>query len=209
MYGLTECKRVCYLEPELVDVKPTSVGKAIPGTEVFLLSPDGKPVAPGEPGILHVRGPHVMPGYWKKEELSREMLRPGYFPYERILCSNDWFRMDEDGDLYFLGRNDDIIKTRGEKVSPVEVENVIYKVPGIREAAVVGVPDEIMGEAVVAFVTTHEEASLSEKDVQKECMAQLEIFMVPKQVLFVKEMPKSPNGKIDKKELKNSLSTNE
>jgi acyl-CoA synthetase (AMP-forming)/AMP-acid ligase II len=120
MYGLTECKRVCYLEPELIDIKTGSVGKAIPGTEVFILSPDGKPVPPGEKGILHIRGPHVMLGYWHKEELSSEMLRQGFLPGERILCSNDWFRMDDEGFLYFLGRNDDIIKTRGEKVSPVE-----------------------------------------------------------------------------------------
>ena len=78
MYGLTECKRVCYLEPELIDIKTGSVGKAIPGTEVFLLSPDGKPVPPGEKGILHIRGPHVMLGYWHKEELSREMLKTGF-----------------------------------------------------------------------------------------------------------------------------------
>ena len=77
MYGLTECKRVCYLEPELVDIKTGSVGKAIPGTEVYLLSPEGNPVPPGERGILHIRGPHVMLGYWHKEELSREMLRQG------------------------------------------------------------------------------------------------------------------------------------
>ena len=119
MYGLTECKRVCYLEPELVDLKTTSVGKAIPGTEVFLLSPEGNPVGPGGQGILHIRGPHVMLGYWHKEELSKEMLRQGNLPGERVLCSNDWFRMDEEGFLYFLGRTDDIIKTRGEKVSPV------------------------------------------------------------------------------------------
>ena len=101
MYGLTECKRVCYLEPELIDIKPESVGKAIPGTEVFLLSPEGDPVPAGEPGILYIRGPHVMLGYWNKTELSNEMLKPGKLPGERILCSNDWFRMDEEGFLYF------------------------------------------------------------------------------------------------------------
>jgi long-chain acyl-CoA synthetase len=202
MYGLTECKRVCYLEPELIDIKTGSVGKAIPGTEVFLLSPDGKPVLPGEKGILHIRGPHVMLGYWKNEELSREMLRQGFLPGERILCSNDWFKTDEDGFLYFLGRNDDIIKTRGEKVSPVEIENVIYKMPGIREAAVIGIPDEIMGEAIIAFVTTHDQSGRDEKEILKECMTRLELFMVPQRIIFIDEMPKSSNGKIDKKNLK-------
>jgi long-chain acyl-CoA synthetase len=202
MYGLTECKRVCYLEPELVDLKPNSVGKAIPGTEIFLLSPQGEPVPAGEQGILHIRGPHVMLGYWHKEELSKEMLREGKLPGERILCSNDWFTMDEEGFLYFLGRTDDIIKTRGEKVSPAEVENVIYKIPGIREVAVIGVPDEIMGEAIIAFVTTHGNQQIGEKDVQRECMSRLELFMIPQHIIFLNEMPKSSNSKIDKKELK-------
>ncbi len=204
MYGLTECKRVCYLEPELVDEKPTSVGKAIPGTEVYLLSPEGKPVPPGERGILHIRGPHVMLGYWHKEELSREMLRQGELPWERVLCSNDWFKMDEEGFLYFLGRTDDIIKTRGEKVSPVEIENVIYKIAGIKEVAVIGIPDDIMGEAIIAFVTSHGHLQMDEKEIQQECMSKLEIFMVPKRIIFLDEMPKSSNGKIDKKELKHS-----
>lgn len=205
MYGLTECKRVCYLEPELIDMKPNSVGKAIPGTEVFLLSPEGKPVPCGEPGILHIRGPHIMLGYWNKPELSKEMLRNGDLPYERVLCSNDWFTMDEEGFLYFQGRNDDIIKTRGEKVSPIEIENVIYKIEQIKEVAVIGSPDELMGESIVAFVTLHDHIPVSEKDVQKECASKLELFMVPQRVIFLKEMPKSPNGKIDKKVLKEML----
>jgi acyl-CoA synthetase (AMP-forming)/AMP-acid ligase II len=201
MYGLTECKRVCYLEPELIDVKPSSVGKAIPGTELFLLSPEGEPVLLGEPGILHIRGPHVMVGYWKKDDLSREMLKTWKLPGEKILCSNDWFEMDEDGFLYFLGRNDDIIKTRGEKVSPVEIENVIYKIQGVREVAALGIPDVLMGESIVVYVTTHQSIQLSEKEIQIACKNQLEQFMVPQKVVFLEEMPKSTNGKIDKKEL--------
>lgn len=209
MYGLTECKRVCYLEPELVDLKGDSVGKAIPGTEVFLLSPEGKPVPPGEMGILHVRGPHVMLGYWNKENLSREMLKQGSLPWERILCSNDWFKMDEDGFLYFLGRTDDIIKTRGEKVSPLEIENAIYKIEDVKEVAVIGVPDDIMGESIIAFVTTYGKNKTGEKELQKECLSRLELFMVPQHIIFLDEMPKSSNSKIDKKELKKMYLNNE
>jgi acyl-CoA synthetase (AMP-forming)/AMP-acid ligase II len=209
MYGLTECKRVCYLEPELVDIKPDSVGKAIPGTEVFLLSPEGEPVPSGERGILYVRGPHVMLGYWHKEELSKEMLRQGSLPWERILCSKDWFKMDEEGFLYFLGRTDDIIKTRGEKVSPAEIENIIYKIEGIKEVAVIGIPDEIMGESIIAYVTTHGSLQIGEKEIQKECMSHLELFMVPQRIIFLDEMPKSSNSKIDKKELKKIYLENE
>jgi len=205
MYGLTECKRVCYLEPELIDVKPTSVGKAIPGTEIFLLSPDGHPVPSGEPGILHIRGPHVMAGYWKNEVQSAKMLKPSHIPGERILCSHDWFKMDEDGFLYFQGRNDDIIKTRGEKVSPVEIENVIYKINGIKEAAVIGIPDEIQGESIVVFITLHNSVYLSEKEIQKECSLNLESFMIPQKITFLDEMPKNINGKIDKLKLRKDI----
>ncbi|VAW24178.1 Long-chain-fatty-acid--CoA ligase [hydrothermal vent metagenome] len=205
MYGLTECKRVCYLEPELIDIKPASVGKAIPGTEVFLLSPEGGPVPTGEPGILHIRGPHVMAGYWNNHKATAEMLKPGKIPGERILCSNDWFKMDEEGFLYFQGRNDDIIKTRGEKVSPVEIENIIYKANGIKEVAVIGIRDNILGESIAAFVTTHDYAQPDEKVIQKQCITHLELFMVPQKIIFLKEMPKSTNGKIDKKKLYNYL----
>ena len=199
MYGLTECKRVSYLEPELVDAKPQSVGK------VFLLTPEGKAVPAGESGILHVRGPHVMAGYWKNEKLSQEMLKPGSIPGERILCAHDLFRMDEEGFLYFLGRNDDIIKTRGEKVSPVEVENAIYQINGVKEAVVMGTPDVFLGESIIAFMTIHENFTINEKDVQKECMKNLESFMVPQRIIILPELPKSSNGKIDRAELKKLL----
>jgi len=206
MYGLTECKRVCYLEPELVDLKPNSVGKAIPGTEVFLLTHEGEPVSNGEVGILHIRGPHVMAGYWNNAELSREMLKPGLIPGERILCAHDLFKMDEEGFLYFLGRNDDIIKTHGEKVSPVEVENAIYKIEGIKEVAVLGMPDVILGESIIAFITTYDQISVSNREIQQACMVNLEPFMVPQKIIFLTEMPKSSNRKIDKSELKKILS---
>ncbi len=205
MYGLTECKRVCYLEPELIDSKPNSVGKAIPGTEVLLLSAEGKLVEPGEPGILHIRGPHVMLGYWNKPDLSNEMLKSGSLPGERILCSNDLFKMDEGGFLYFQGRTDDIIKTRGEKVSPIEIEKIIYKIKGVREVAVIGVPDVIMGESILAFVTIHTNAELNKDDIQRECNKHLEPFMIPQNIVFLSEMPKSSNGKFDKFELKKLL----
>lgn len=201
MYGLTECKRVCYLEPELIDAKPGSVGKAIPGTETFLLSNDGLPLPPGEVGILHVRGPHVMLGYWKRPDLSAHMLREGKLPGERVLCTHDYFRMDGEGFLYFVGRSDDIIKTRGEKVSPVEVENVLHSIKGIREAAVVGVPDEILGQAIRAYVALEPDAELNEKMIRALCLARLENFMVPRDIVIRSELPKTATGKISKKAL--------
>jgi acyl-coenzyme A synthetase/AMP-(fatty) acid ligase len=142
-----------------------------------------------------------MLGYWKKEELSKEMLKPGKLPWERILCTNDLFRMDEEGFLYFVGRNDDIIKTRGEKVSPLEVEKVINRLKGVKESAVIGIPDEIMGEVIVAFVSP-ENNELTVKDVQHYCSTQLESFMIPQKVILMDDLPKTANRKIDKLLLK-------
>lgn len=202
MYGLTECKRVCYLEPEKIEQKPSSVGQAIPGTEVFILDDDGKRVNHGEIGILHVRGPHIMLGYWNQLQLSNEVLKNTLLPGEKMLCTNDWFRMDEDGDLYFIGRSDDIIKTRGEKVSPVEVENVIHGINGVLEVAVIGEPDEILGEAIKCFIVLQEGANLSIRDIKKICIEQLENFMVPKYLELVSELPKTNTGKISKSGLR-------
>ncbi len=205
MYGLTECKRVCYLEPELLDLHPESVGRAIPGTETYLLSPEGQPVPMGEPGILYVRGPHIMAGYWKQPELSKAMLKPGKFPGERVLCTHDYFRVDEDELLYFIGRSDDIIKTRGEKVSPVEVEKVLQSFSGINEVCVVGVFDEILGQAIQAFVVTDSEPAPTEKEIKKLCLLHLENFMVPKEIVFLNSLPKTPNGKVNKIILKEMI----
>ena len=199
MYGLTECKRVCYLEPEILDHKPASVGKAIPGTEVFILNQLGEPAAPFETGILYVRGPHVMSGYWNQPELSNSVLQPGKIPGEKVLCTNDWFKMDEDGDLYFQGRSDDIIKTRGEKVSPVEIENVLHGIPGVRESAIVGVDDEILGQAIKCLVVIEPGADLTLMDIKRECVENLENFMVPKYFELKDSLPKTDTGKISKK----------
>jgi amino acid adenylation domain-containing protein len=201
MYGLTECKRVSYLPPELIDAKPGSVGIAIPGTEVYLRTPEGEPVGPGGSGILYVRGPHMMRGYWNNQTRTDEMLFPGDIPGERVLCTGDWFRMDEDGCLYFLSRTDDIIKTRGEKVSPAEVEAALCSIPGVREAVVIGVPDEVLGQAIRAFVVPADGETLNDRQLRHELTRRLENFMVPRDILLRDTLPKSPNGKIDRKAL--------
>lgn len=202
MYGLTECKRVSYLEPELLAEKPTSVGKAIPGTETMVLREDGTPAKPGETGVLYVRGPHVMVGYWRKPEQTAEMIVEGPLPGERMLCAQDHFTVDEDGFLYFVGRSDDIIKTRGEKVSPIEVENAIFDIDGVKEAAVVGVPDEVLGEAIKAFVVLDEGAELSAQELIAACRTRLENFMVPGEVVFMDALPTTATGKVRRKSLR-------
>ena len=202
MYGLTECKRVSYLEPELIAEKPKSVGRAIPGTEPMVLREDMTPVEPGETGVLYVRGPHVMVGYWNKPEQTAEMIVEGPLPGEKMLCAQDHFMVDEDGFLYFVGRSDDIIKTRGEKVSPIEVENAIFDIQGVKEAAVIGVPDELLGEAIKAFVVLDEGAELTEQEIIAACRTRLENFMVPASVEFRAELPTTATGKVRRKSLK-------
>jgi long-chain acyl-CoA synthetase len=201
MYGQTECIRVCYLEPELIDEKPTSVGKAIPGTAAIVLDDFGNPIEPGETGILHVRGPHIMMGYWRAPELTARQLRDGPYPGERMLCTYDHFTVDADGDLYFVDRSDDIIKTRGEKVSSVEVENALHEIDGVKQAAVIGVPDDLLGQAVRAYVVLQEDVRLTEQQIIRVCRSKLENFMVPREVLLVEELPQTESGKVRKKSL--------
>jgi acyl-coenzyme A synthetase/AMP-(fatty) acid ligase len=119
-----------------------------------------------------------------------------------VLHTGDFCRLDDEGYLYFVGRMDDIIKSRGEKVAPKEVEHVLYNIAGVRDAAVIGVPDDILGQAVKAFVVLESGVSLTEKDIQRECQSKLENFMVPKYVEIVPDLPKTTTGKIKKTDLK-------
>lgn len=195
MYGLSETKRTLYLPPEHLHVRPESVGIAIPGTEVWLVDDNGAKLRPGAVGELVIRGGHVMRGYWGDPELSKLRFRPGPLPGETICYSGDLFRMDSEGFLYFVGRKDEVFKSRGEKVSPHEVEAVLHRLPGVLEAAVVGVKDPILGHAIKAYVCTGN-PPLTERDVIRHCRKHLEDFLVPKHVEFVESLPKSPSGKI-------------
>lgn len=197
MYGLTETKRTLYLPPEQLARRPDSVGIPIPGTEAWLVDERDQRLGPNQIGELVVRGRHVMRGYWEKPEATAQRYRPGSLPGETLCYTGDLFRMDEEGYFYFVGRQDDIIKSRGEKVAPKEVENRLYALDGVAEAAVIGVPDPILGQAVKAFVVT-QNGALSAADVQRHCRAHLEDFMVPKYVEFVDELPKTTSGKIRK-----------
>jgi amino acid adenylation domain-containing protein len=201
MYGLTETKRTLYLPPEQLDRRPDSVGIAIPGTEVWLEDEAGNRLGRGSTGELVIRGRHVMRGYWGAPEATAQRYRPGPLPGEMVCYSGDLFRMDDEGFLYFVARKDDIIKSRGEKVAPKEVENVLYSLPGVVEAAVVGVPDPILGQAVKAFVVL-DGVDLSEAQVLAHCRANLEDYMLPKVVEFRTELPKTDSGKIKKTGLK-------
>jgi long-chain acyl-CoA synthetase len=199
MYGVTECKRCTYLPPAELTRRPGSVGIAIPGTEAYVVDENGARVAPGMVGELVIRGAHVMKGYWENPEATARALRPGPYEWEKVLHTGDLFRADTDGFLYFVARKDDIIKTRGEKVSPKEVENALYALPGIREAAVVGVPDPVLGLALKAVVAADPQAKLTAHDVIRHCARHLEDFMVPKLVEFRDALPKTESGKISRR----------
>jgi amino acid adenylation domain-containing protein len=198
MYGLTECKRCTYLPPADIDRKPSSVGIAIPNTEMWIVDEHDNKVGPNVVGQLVIRGATVMKGYWEKPEATAKKLKAGPLPGEQVLYTGDFCKMDDEGYLYFVGRMDDVIKSRGEKVAPKEVENVLMNIPGVKEAAVVGVADDLLGQAVKAFVVLEDGAILTDKQVQKECQSRLENFMVPKYIVFVPGLPKTDTGKIKK-----------
>jgi long-chain acyl-CoA synthetase len=196
MYGLTECTRVSYLDPERLFDKIGSVGKAMPNTEAYVVDEAGKRVGPGIQGELVVRGASVMRGYWGQPEATAACLRSGEVEGELVLYTGDQFWADEEGFLYFVGRTDDILKTKGEKVSPKEIEHVLYELDAVAEAAVVGVPDDIDGTAVKAVVAPRPGATLTEQQVKRHCRARLEGYLVPRFVEVRDELPKTESGKI-------------
>jgi amino acid adenylation domain-containing protein len=202
MYGLTECKRVSYLPPKDIDRKPTSVGKGMPNEQVYLVDENNSVIRePGVVGELVVRGSNVMKGYWELPEETSKMLKPGINPWEQVLYTGDLFRQDDEGYLYFVSRKDDIIKSRGEKVSPKEVEAVLYDFDDVVEAAVVGVADPVLGEAIKAYVVLKQDSAKTDKEILAHCRRNLEDFMVPQQVQLVESLPKTSSGKITKKDL--------
>ena len=198
MYGMTECKRISYLPPEQLALRPTSVGRGLANQEVWLIDESGQRLPNPATGELVVRGSHVMRGYWDKPAETARTLRPGPLPGESVLHTGDIFRTDAEGWLYFVGRRDDIIKSRGEKVAPREVENTIYSIDGVLDCAVIGVPDERLGQAVKAFVVLKPGAALTEREVIRHCLARLENYMAPKSVVFVADLPRTDSGKIRK-----------
>jgi len=202
MYGQTECLRGTYLPPASPADKAMSIGIPIPNCDAWLVDELRQPVVAGETGQLVLSGPHVMLGYWERADASAAKLQPGERADERVLFTGDLARFDEDGFLYFVSRTDDIIKSRGEKVSPKEVEAAVAELPGVREAAVIGVDDELLGQAVKAFVVLEPGTTLNAREVQRHCQARLEGYMVPKHVVFIADLPRTSNGKVARHELR-------
>ncbi|KAA0680898.1 class I adenylate-forming enzyme family protein [Azospirillum brasilense] len=196
MYGMTECcTRICYLDPRDLGTKTASVGRAIPNCEAYVVDELGNRAAPGEVGELVVRGANLMRGYWNRPEETAKRLRSG--PQgETLLYTGDLFTMDADGCLYFVSRKDDVFKCRGEKVSPKEVENALYELEAVVEAAVLGVPDSADGMAVKAYLVVRPGATLTEMAIRQHCRGRLESHLVPKFIEIRDELPKTESGKI-------------
>ncbi|MBL8260033.1 MAG: acyl-CoA ligase (AMP-forming), exosortase A system-associated [Candidatus Competibacteraceae bacterium] len=211
MYGLTEAFRSTYLPPEEIDRRPDSIGKAIPNAEILVVREDGSPCAPGEPGELVHRGSLVAQGYWNDPEKTAERFRPlpGQNPalplVELAVWSGDTVRADDEGFLYFIGRKDDMIKTSGYRVSPTEIEEVLYDSGQVAEAAAIGVPHWGLGQAVVGVVKPLWDA-FDEAQLINHCKLRLPNFMVPLQIVLRRaDLPRNPNGKIDRKLLAGEL----
>jgi acyl-coenzyme A synthetase/AMP-(fatty) acid ligase len=173
----------------------------MPNSELWLADEAGRRLPPGGIGELVVRGSSLMRGYWRRPEETVRALREGPLPGEKVLHTGDWFRMDADGDLYFLGRKDDIFKCRGEKVSPKEIEAVLYELEEIAEAAVLGVPDEFDGMAIKAVLVVRSGRSIDTPHLLTHCRARLEPRLVPKFFELRSELPKTESGKIARAQL--------
>lgn len=200
MYGLTECHRCTWLDPQQLDARPLSVGKAIPGTEMWVIDADGREQRQNATGELVIRGETVMRGYWNNPQKTAEKLRPGRFPGEVALYTGDICRLDEEGFLYFISRTDDVLNSAGEKVAPREVENALAAHPQITQVAVVGVPHAVYGDEIVAWIETDQPLAL--QPLRDWCRARLEHYMVPHRFMLARTLPKNGNNKIDRLALK-------
>lgn len=195
MYGLTECKRVSWLDPDQLGIRPGSVGRPMPNTEVFVVDEDGTWHDRDATGELVVRGSSLMNGYWRDPEATAEVLRPGPLPGERVLFTGDLFRLDADGYLYFLGRRDELFKSRGERVSPREIEAALYALDGVTAVRVTPVEDPVLGNAIRAEVEATG-CDLTEEAIRLHCRAHLEAHLVPGEIIVVDELPRSAAGKV-------------
>jgi len=212
MYGLTEAFRSTYLPPSEVDKRPDSIGKAIPNAEILVLREDGTPCGPNEPGELVHRGALVGMGYWNDSEKTAERYKPlpvhapgreaGLVLPEIAVFSGDTVRMDEEGFLYFIGRRDEMMKTSGYRVSPTEVEEILYATKMVGECVAFGVDNDRLGQAIQVIATAPANGTLDVAALLAECRARMPAYMVPSGIEIQEgPLPRNPNGKIDRKTL--------
>lgn len=208
MYGLTEAFRATYLDPSEVDRRPDSIGKSIPNSEVLVLREDGSECAPNEPGELVQRGALVAMGYWNDVEKTAERFKPlpaslrphGLVLPEIAVFSGDTVRRDEEGFLYFIGRRDEMIKVSGYRISPTEIEEVVYATQMVGECAAFGVPHPAMGQAIVLIVTAPAKGTLDTEALLAQLKRDCPAYQVPSRIeVRPGPLPRNPNGKIDRK----------
>lgn len=193
MYGQTEASsRLSYLPPERLKDKAGSIGKAIPGVKLTICRPDGSATAPGELGEIVATGENIMAGYWQSSEETAKVLKSGR------LWTGDLARVDNDGFIFIESRKSDMIKSGSHRIAPKEIEETIQQIPSIHEVAVVGKPDEILGEKIVAFVVLKDDCDTTEKEIIHHCRRNLPAFKVPHLVTFISDLPKTISGKIQK-----------
>ncbi len=201
MYGLTEAFRSTFLPPDEIDRRPTSIGKAIPECEIFIVTAEGQRAKPGEPGILVHRGPTVSLGYWNRPEDTAKVLRPHPFipaarGGETVCYSGDLAVEDEDGFFSFVARNDAMIKSSGYRISPTEVEESLMSTGLFQQVAVIGLPDPFAGEKVHAVATAANE-NIDVSAALKKAAEMLAPFMIPRAIELVDRLPVTANGKVD------------
>ncbi|MES9972075.1 MAG: acyl-CoA ligase (AMP-forming), exosortase A system-associated [Candidatus Thiodiazotropha sp.] len=208
MYGLTEAFRSTYLAPDQVNKRPTSIGKAIPNAEVLVLRSDGSPCSVDEPGELVHRGSLVAMGYWNDLEATNQRFRPIPNRFDAIpgdelaVWSGDIVKMDSEGYLYFLRRDDDLIKTMGYRVSPNEIEEIFYRTGMVSEVIALGIPHTTIGQSIVLVVSLKNGIDVTEKQLLDNCKQRLASYMMPAEVIFRTSLPTNPNGKVDRKQLR-------
>jgi len=208
MYGLTEAFRSTYLPPNQVNIRPTSMGKAIPNAEIFVINANNEECKPGEQGELVHRGPLVAQGYWNDPEKTAQRYKPlppsltdGRTVTELAVWSGDAVTKDEDGYLYFVSRTDEMIKTSGYRVSPTEIEESLLQLNDISEAVAMGIPHPELGQAIVVVITCPNENNDKEKSILVELKKKLPAYMVPQKILIRNDLPRNANGKYDRKQL--------
>jgi acyl-CoA ligase (AMP-forming) (exosortase A-associated) len=206
MYGLTEAFRSTFLPPSELERRPDSMGRAIPNAEVMVLRPDGSECEPGEAGELVHRGALVSLGYWNDAAKTAERFKPfqsvhkGLVLTEMAVWSGDTVRKDEQGFLYFISRNDEMIKTSGYRVSPSEVEEVVYARDGVAEAAAIGLQHPTLGQAIVVVAHARDGVDMSAEGLMAACKPHLPAYMLPARIIMSPtSLPRNPNGKIDRK----------
>ena len=208
MYGLTEAFRSTYLPPDEIDRGSECIGRAIPNTEILVVK-DGRECAPGEVGELVHRGPTVALGYWGNQEATDRVYKPNpvapreLLDVERVVYSGDLVRRDEDGYLYFVGRNDAMIKSGGFRISPEEVETLLIATGLVHEACAFGVddPDEVVGQVVVVMVSLRDGApdeAAAREAIRNHFVANAPSYMLPRDIVIAEQLPKGSSGKIDR-----------